>query len=815
MSQHGKVREEQAATTPAPVSRAETGWLVGLFAWLLTHRPLLVGGLLLALAWGGWHASGVRFDQSVEQMFPVQDPTRATYDRYKGLFPYDDARAIVLVEDSRVWSPAGLQALQELEADLLALPGATDVEGPLSVRDVTGGADTISLARLVPDVRLPTPARQQAERTARADPLFAYNLAHPDRDVVAIRVRLRLDLARSDEGRRVFNAAADEVIAAHAPRWRKLLLTGIPVIRGRYIELVQRDLNLLSPLAYLIITLLIALTFRSLHVVLATVLTIAAAIVWTFAAMKLLDIPIAILTSFCPIVIIVISISDTVHIVADFLERLRRGEERRPALAAALADAAGPCLLTEITIACGFLSMGLVNITAIWEFGLVMAIGMGVTWLANMTVLPLVLSLGRPRLCGTSPAGAGSRATPLAPPLAIRLWGRAVDGIEHLVRHRTRRVVGVAVSLLLLAALAGSTVDRVHFVFDDLWPASSLYQDIRFGETRYGGLVPLAVFLEAERPATEGMSVLEPEALRFLDRAEEHLRELGRSGELPVATAVSVATYLRKSHRLVVGDAQAAQDGGLPTSRAAAAQEFLLLDDGDEFKDLISPDGAAAALITRLPDLPAETVSAGLRQLERWVAANAPPGYRASVTGILALSNRVYELLLQGLVQSFLVAFGVTFLVFFFVLRSSRLALVGVVPNVAPVVMMLGYMALFGIDLKPSTVLLFSMVLVVADDDTIQYLSRFRRRYGRLRRLGDPDPHGRAALGLLRELGLPMFITSTAVALGFLLLSFSEFRATANLGMIAGLTLFSAVLADLFLVPVILRAWKPRVGRDG
>jgi predicted RND superfamily exporter protein len=219
-----------------------------------------------------------------------------------------------------------------------------------------------------------------------------------------------------------------------------------------------------------------------------------------------------------------------------------------------------------------------------------------------------------------------------------------------------------------------------------------------------------------------------------------------------------------------------------------------------------------AAVVATAPDMQAQRVAALLKDLRGWVAANTPEGYRARVTGVLAISNRVYELLLLGLFKSFAVALLVTAIVFCFVLRSVRLAMIALVPNLAPLVIMLGVMVVFGIDLKPSTILLFSMVLVIADDDTIQYMSRFRRRFLRLQKQGVADPHRQAALTLLRDVGLPMFVTSSAVAAGFLLLCFSEFRATANLGLVTGITLFAAVFADLFLAPVIIGWWRPPIG---
>ncbi|MHC4392950.1 MAG: efflux RND transporter permease subunit, partial [Planctomycetota bacterium] len=504
-----------------------------LFHVLLKRRwltaLLLIGACIPAVQLAG----KVRTDQAVEHMFPVADPTRETYDAYKAIFPYDDAHAIVVMEADDLWAEAGLVRADRLEEEFRALEGVIKVDGPVSVRDVAGSDTTISLRRIFPRVDLPDDEREQAIKTAQTDPMFAWNFAHPERKTASIQVLLNIDYARTDELRRAFNKSADEIIERHRHEWKSLMITGIPVIRGRYIQMVQVDKDVLLPLAYLVITLIVAFSYRSVVVVFGTVLTIAAALIWTVAGMAGLDMPFTLLTSFSPIIVMIISISDTVHIATDLDTRMRRGIPRRQALVEAMADGAGPCLLTEITIAAGFLSMTLVNVTAISEFGIVTAIGMMLAWFANMTVLPLILSFGR-KVPKVAPAAATPGGT-----WVLRTWKRFIDWIEVQVTQHTRRVVGVAVVLLLVPAIAATSLDRVHLVFDDLWPESALKKEIEYGESSRGGLVPLAIFLEADDAlrAKSPSPVLEPEALRFMDAAEAKMRALGVEGDRPVKWA--------------------------------------------------------------------------------------------------------------------------------------------------------------------------------------------------------------------------------------------------------------------------------------
>ena len=118
---------------------------------------------------------------------------------------------------------------------------------------------------------------------------------------------------------------------------------------------------------------------------------------------------------------------------------------------------------------------------------------------------------------------------------------------------------------------------------------------------------------------------------------------------------------------------------------------------------------------------------------------------------------------------------------------------------------------LLGISLKPSTVIIASMALVIADDDTLQFLLRFKRRYLALQGDGLPAPHRRAALDTLAECGRAMAVTTAAVSAGFARLRFSRFEGIANLGLLTALTLWAAGLADAFLTPVLLLALRPEL----
>jgi predicted RND superfamily exporter protein len=319
----------------------------------------------------------------------------------------------------------------------------------------------------------------------------------------------------------------------------------------------------------------------------------------------------------------------------------------------------------------------------------------------------------------------------------------------------------------------------------------------------------MAVYIEPKDGARTPDAMVTPEALALMDRIAAKLEQ-----DYPddVKSARSLSEYVKKAHALLAGE-DVARSQPLPTTRRLAAQELLAIDDPRALRDVVSFDRSTAAVYVMMPDRGSSHASKIIAELRKYLDEEQQrTGYRITLTGIYGIADGIYRSLVGGLAKSLGLSILVSFAVFFAVLRSWRLALIALVPNVLPLVVTVGIMSALRIDIKPSTVIVFSITLVIADDDTIQYLSRWRDRYVALARGGHAEPHAEAALGVLRSAGLPMFVTTCAVAIGFLALLGSEFLGLANLGLLIGVSLLAAVFADLFLTPLLLMKLRPRVG---
>jgi predicted RND superfamily exporter protein len=298
--------------------------------------------------------------------------------------------------------------------------------------------------------------------------------------------------------------------------------------------------------------------------------------------------------------------------------------------------------------------------------------------------------------------------------------------------------------------------------------------------------------------------------IRVAERAAAFLRTFPE-----IHQANSLADFLRPIQEVVAGDED--EDGdGLPESPEGAAQLLAVLGDSRATLDVLSADHRSLAAVGRVLDVGVARTAEIMTSIEGWVtreqaalAASGATGVRLSATGQLRLFQDVNDQLLSGLAASFGGAILLSVLLMSVALRSWRLGILGLIPNASPVLLVLAFMGATGIPLSPVTVMAFSITLVIADDDTIQFLTRFRAHHAAAARAGGPEPHLVATRATVAEVGAPMLLSGVAVSAGFALLLASSFLGPARLGALIAATLAAAVVADLFLTPLLLVHLRP------
>lgn len=747
------------------------------------RRSALVAALVGTMAF----AAGLprlTFDFSPDRMYPRHDPDRVAFERYRDAFPRHDGKAVVLVEgEGDLLAPSALERLRALTDALGALPLVEQAESLTTAQTLRVHDGVIEIGPVVDEA---SDRLLLARARLARDPLLADRLVGPDGAWLAVEVDLVAD-HNTDLGRVAFRDALAEVIDRHRSDFETLTLTGVPVLQAGYMDLSGRDQGTLLPLMVL---LAIGLLFAVLRDWLDAVLPVGImllATVWMMGAMAWAGAPMSFLSAAMPVILLVIGVSDVLHVMAAHERARRPGVGGEPDATSAAEDALtytlAACAMTSLTTAIGFASIAATGIPLLVDFGLYTAFGVLVTYGLTMALLPNVL-LRRRR--------AAPRGPRMGRPRLLAFFARVAAWVE-----RTPGRVALGATLASLAVSLGAVrLSTETLMFDDLMPGTALRQSIDRVDERYGVLA-LGVWVETDAP--DGIAT--PRGLAALAAVEREL------GAIPEARAVtSLASLLGEVDRAFVPEAE----GALPDRLDAIRQEMLVLSLlGPHLLDpFVVPDGSSARAVARIADVGSGRMGTILDQLEARIRPLAAEGLRVELAGQTVVAQDVIRAVRENLASSLALAIALIAALCLLVYRSPSLALIALVPNVLTVSALLGLLGLSGFPLKTSMILVFCIAFGIAVDDTIHVIAR----YSHLRRAGSRDG---AASSALRDTGVPMTWTTAVLGAGFLVLVLSRFMGLAQMGVWVTASLAIAWSLDLVLLPALLVLHERRAANTG
>jgi uncharacterized protein len=683
------------------------------------------------------------------------------YERSQDLFGGDEI-VTILLEDSTPFGWQGLEAVLRVSRQLERIDGIRRVDSlatvPLVWADPNG---TLSLDPALtsdmptsPDALAVVRARVQADRIAPRTTI--------SKDEKAYAVNLLL--TKGTEAR--YETILSEV--DEALKGADYSISGVPVFRVHVEQRVRDELARFVPLTAICLAVLLYFGVGSAWGVVLP-LTASAVGVWVAAgAMAAAERPITMVTVVLPPILLANGCAYALHVLVAGMGR--RGRE----LEDALEGVALPVALSGATTALGFIASSVIPIEAIRDIGVFGALGVLVVNFAALTLLPAFLSLLKLR----------SPQRELARGLGMRLGGA-------LVRASMRRSSLVFAAWGVALALSAIGITLLHVETDAiLWfskrdPVRIDYEHIRH---RLSGISPMNVVIQSK----DGGTISEARVVRALSGLTAYAETLPEVGR-----AVSIADPLRQLHGGFTGQSS----NPLPTDGALIEQYLLLLDGKSYTRDLITPDRRTANVVLRVDDNGSGALLTTATALEHWWREHGVPGFRAKTTGIMYEFARSEDTIAWGQIRGLATAFIPIAAVLFAIFRSVRLTIVALIPNVVPIAIAYGAMGLLGVPLDAGTAVLGSLALGIAVDDTIHVAEGYLTYRARS---ASPSE----AMARTYERSLPaLCITTGAISIGFLVLAFSEFTFTRNLGVVTSALMLLCFAADLLLFAPLLMRW--------
>jgi predicted RND superfamily exporter protein len=739
-----------------------------------THRRLVAISVALVALVLGIRIPAIDADFTPEDLFAEVGDEAAVGKEFEQTFGNTDNLLLVVVQAEDVLAAGPLAHLNTLTRSLSSWKGARRVAS-ITNAPVPAGSLGFTAAISGPDI-IEAERRQLLEVVVRA-PLVRGRLLSEDHTVAVIAAVLSDDLQRNDE---IDNAVreVEKLIAETAtPDGVDVRLGGLPYVRSIVIRKMKVDQGFLLPLSFALCFVVLLVSFRWVPAVVLPLATVGVAAACLVGGMAWVGEDFNILNNIIPLLVIIIGISDSIHVLSRYGEELADSDDSIDASRRALRSMAVACFYTSMTTAVGFGSLVLARTSILRSFALTAVIGIAFAYLATITLLPALLAM-------------------VAPPRRIRearlLPGSVAPVIRWLIRRR--RLVLVASLLALVGGVVlarGITVEeRVRTQFDDSEPISLT---LTLLEEKLGGVRPLEAYLVGAAGTFDRPEVLDAidSAARWAFAREEVLSTTSYGDFLRAARFLMSRDETELSRSFVGTDIRGL--GALLGLQGASAA-------------YVSADRSRTRLTVSLADIgSSRTISFSEELVAKIREHLAEFGVEVGMTGEGIVSSRGLQVLIHDLAVSLGAAIGIIFLFLAVMFRSVRLGLLSIPPNVIPLLFTLAYMRWRDIPLSTATVIIFSISIGLAVDGTIHMLARFREEIAR--GLSKEQAVVRAADGT----GKAIIATSLTLVIGFGVLQWSEFVPIRRFGELIAVTVVGCLLATLLVLPPLLYAgWRDK-----
>ena len=736
--------------------------------------------LVLITAGAFWAVTGIRFDFTTQELFAVDDPEIKYLERFREQFGADDDKVALLVQSKDVFSPRVLEFVGRLTAALDALPCTRRVESLTTVSDL-GNTDEGSIDTEPLFGEIPADAGELAALRKRAldNQLLRGRLVAVDGTLTAVVASLGLEIKRAREVGVAVETIEDVIRRIERPPNTRVHMTGVPVVRVEAVRMIIADQIRFMPLASLLTTLLLIVLYRSVHGVVITMISVTLGTWYTVAFMALVGAPIDILSNVLPLLVMVYGVADAVHLLGRIHEEARVRETRDLAIRVAVRHLGIACLLTSLTTSVGFGSLVTASLGILRRFGLVAAAGVMIAYCVTMVVVPLGASVRKIDMARAARAAAPQWLDHLL------VW------LAALVARRARLLFAAGIVVAVGGVLLGRGVVVDNFLLGIYREDHPMIEATRLAEAKLEGVIRMQVSFEGRAD-----SMKDPRVLNTMLRVQ---RWMGKRPE--VTAGLSAASFIQEMHRAVMGTR------AIPASSEGVAQLLLLAEGETGMSRFVNYAYSRARIDFALRDVGARAYLALAEQLKEQLPSllNLPPGVTARVTGTSLVAHRGINTLVTDLLFSLSLALAIIAVFLSLLFRSARIGLMSLLPNVIPLAVGLGFMRITGMRLEPVTVMIYSIALGIAVDDTIHFMVRYREEA-----LAGATPV-ESIRATLRTAGRAMVFTSAVLIAGFSVTLTSNFPGTVRFGLLAIVILATALLTDLLLTPacmMILRPWN-------
>ncbi|NQZ10119.1 MAG: MMPL family transporter [Algicola sp.] len=747
--------------------------------WLtmIIHRPWLTLLLGILVIFGtGFGAQNLYFRGDYKIFFEENNSQLLAFEQMQDVFNKTSSASIIIAPKSGdVFDKETLQLIHELTEQAWQTPYSTRVDSLSNYQHTWAEDDDLLVeAMIYDDTELTDEKIQSIKSAVMSEPNLVKRMVSEKGHVALINITVQLP----EKNRTAEISEVAEHVRALSAKFKAngakadFYHAGIIVMNHSFASEAKKDASTLVPAMFLGILIMLAILLRSIASTLVTMLIIITSVVTTLGIAGWAGFFLSTATVNVPTIIMTLAVADCVHVIGSMLYAMRQGKTKEEAITESMKLNLMPIFITSITTAIGFLTMNFSNVPILRDLGNLTAIGVMVAFAFSVTLLPAML-----------------RLAPIKVTAEKQTSGRMEWFAEWVIaKHRML----LPVSLFVVVGLSSFVVlNQVNDVATKYFAKNTEFrQSTDFMAENLSGMANMDFALYTGKES----GINDP---KFLALVEKFTKWLESRPEVDHVSTIT-NTFKRLNQNMHGDDPSWYK---LPEEQALAAQYLLMyemsLPYGLDLNNQIDLNKSTLRVVTTLRDLGSKEFTAFEQEAIQWFQDNAPHIVMNPASPSLMFAH-IGEQNMQSMLKSLPTALILISLLLIFALKSLRLGIISLVPNVVPATVGFGIWGIFSGEINLGLSVVASMSLGIIVDDTVHFLSKYKHA----RELGKNAEE--AVRYSFHSVGRALWITTLVLSVGFAVLAMSSFRLNSDMGMLTGLILIVALAVDFLFLPAFL-----------
>ena len=749
-------------------------------AWLnsiISHPWIIICMVVAIVAAVSYGGKNLYFRADYKVFFDKDFPQLVAHEEMQRLFNNNDNAALIIVpKEGTVFTEPMMTLIKELTDEAWQTPFSSRVDSITNYQHTRAEEDDLIVEDLILDVgSINAESIQLTKDVSTTEPALVNRLVSPDGKAAVVNITIQLP---DKENRTAEIIEVTEYVKAMTDRYAEqypnaeFYHTGVILLNYSFATEGQKDMLTLVPSMFLLIILMLTILLRSYTGMLMTLVVIFLSITATMGAGGWLSYFLSTGTINVPIVVMTLAVADCVHLVASAQFAMREGKSRKEAIAFAMDLNLMPVFITSATTAIGFLTLMFSKSPVLSDFGELSAIGVMMAFLLSVTLLPALM---------------------VVIPMKVKPASENKEGMEKLadwvIKHN-KTVLPVSAGVMLFFACLVPLNEINDESTKYFAPSTDFRQSVDKQEEKISGMTIINWALYSGEP--EGIN--NPEFVQVISDFSDWLREQPETDHVD-----TISDTIKRLNKSMNGDDE--NFYRLPKERELIAQYLLMyemsLPYGLDLTNQLNIDKSSTRIVSTLENLGSKEYVALEERAMKWIASHAPHiRMTASSSGLMFA--HIGETNMDSMIISMTLAMFLISALLIFALRSFRLGMISLIPNIGPAAVGFGIWALISGEINLGLSVVVSMTLGIIVDDTVHFLSKYQRARN------DGRNTEQAIRYAFSSVGRAMTITTLVLCTGFSLLTFSAFRLNADMGMATAIIIFVALVVDFLFLPSFL-----------